>query len=201
MAGWNIVLDVTTQAGGAYGGEPFSIQPVITVNNKKGELQSSFEGRITVQVHTFPNGKYEPVWKEGESVPTAAADTFVSESVADGQVTFVGLGIDIAGEGRQLKFVVYDEHDLIMDNVIGDEFTVEVGERYRMGFVTQPEMAYGGAIFGSQPLLAIQDRGGNTVTDVNEGMVCCNDKTNQVYVYLAYISFLFLFAGCSSISN
>jgi len=42
---------------------------------------------------------------------------------------------------------------------------------YQLGIVTQPEMAFGGSVFGSQPVLAIQDRGGNTVTDVNEGVV------------------------------
>ena len=134
-----------------------------------------------MQTHTFPNGKYEPVWKEGEAVPTAATETYISESVVDGQAVFTGLGIDAAGEGYLLKFVLYDEHDLIMGSCFGDEFTVDVGERFRLDFVIQSEMAYGGSVFGSQPLLAIQDRGGNTVTDVNEGMVCCKDKV--VYIF------------------
>ena len=171
VAGWNIALSVTSQAGGAFGGEPFLIQPVVIVNNKKGELQSSFQGRMTVQAHTSLNGKYEAVWKEGEVVPTAASDTFISESVVNGQVAFAGLGIDTVGGGYQLNFVLCDEHGLIMGTAIGDEFTVNVGEKFQLGFVIQPEMAYGGSVFGSQPLLAVQDRGGNTVTDVSEGMV------------------------------
>ena len=172
VAGWNIALDVTTHAGGAFGGDPFSVQPIVTVNNKREELQSSFEGRVTVQIETttFPDGKYEPVWKEGEAVPTVA--TLVSEGVVDGRATFcTGLGIDASGEGYRLKYILHDEHGLIMGTVFGDEFAVEVGEKYRLGFVIQPEMAYGGSAFGSQPSLAILDRGGNVVTDVNEGTV------------------------------
>ena len=64
VVGWNIALDVTTQAGGAFGGSPFLVQPVVTVNNKRGELQRNFEGRATVQIGSFPNGRSVRVWKE-----------------------------------------------------------------------------------------------------------------------------------------
>lgn len=171
VVGWNIALNVTTQAGGAFGGSPFAVQPVITVNNKKGELQRSFEGRATVQIDSLPNGRYVHVWKKGDPMPPAAAQTFVSESVVDGQAIFKGLGIDTASQGYTLKFILYDEHDLVMGAVLGEEFTVEIGDAYQLSFVTQPETAYGGSVFGSQPILAIQDRGGNIVADVNEGMV------------------------------
>ena len=173
VLGWNIALRVTSQAGGAFGGEPFLIQPVVTIYNKQGELQSSFEGRVTVQLNTFPDGKYESVWKEGETVPTAASNTFVSEQVVNGHAVFTRLGIDAAGEGYQLKFVLHDENDLILGVVVGDLFNVEVGSRYKLGFIVHPEMAHGGSTFEYQPVLAIQDRGGNTVRDVNEGLVRC----------------------------
>ena len=60
-----------------------------------------------------------------------------------------------------------------MDTVISDEFAVTVGEMYQLDIVTQPEMAYGGSVFGSRPVLAILDRGHNICTDVNEGLVRC----------------------------
>lgn len=170
---WAISIVVTTQAAGAFGGEPFSTQPVVTVNNLRGELQTSFEGRVTVEIDASPGEKYVPVWKEGQAVPTAAAETFISESVVNGQAVFTGLGINTAGDGYRLKFVLYDEFDLVMGSVIGDDFTVVVGEMFQLGLVVQPEMAFGGSDFGSQPVLAVQDRGGNVVADVNEGMVRC----------------------------
>ena len=172
VLGWNIDISIIIQAGGAFGGEPFLTQPIVTVNNRKGELQSSFEGRVSVQSNASPNGKYEPVWKNGESVPTEDANTFISETVVGGRAVFSGLGIDVAGDGYQLKFVLYDEYGIIMGAVVGETFSVNVGERYKLGLVVPPEMANGGSVFQSQPVLAIQDRGGNTVIDVNDGTVC-----------------------------
>ena len=180
ITAWNIALETTTQINGCIGGEVCTIQPVITVNNKQGELQSSFEGRVTVEIDTsssannYDSRYYEPIWKEDEIVVPTADDesTFISQNVINGQAIFTGLGINTAGEGYQLKYVLYDEHELIMDIVIGHVFTVGIGERYQLEIVSQPEMAHGGSVFGSQPVLAILDRGGNVVTDVNEGMVC-----------------------------
>ena len=77
VQGWNIELVIQTQPGGAVGGEPFNIQPIIRVNNKKHELQQDFEGRVTVHIDSSPNSKYESVWKEGEAVPTLDEDTFI----------------------------------------------------------------------------------------------------------------------------
>ena len=58
-----------------------------------------------------------------------------------------------------------------MDTETGEQFAVEVGNRFALEITSQPEGAYGGNIFGNQPALAIIDRGGNIVTDVNEGTV------------------------------
>lgn len=172
VVGWNIALDVTTQAGGAFGGSPFIVQPIVTVNDKRGELRRNFEGRATVQIGSFSNGRSVRVWKEGEPITNAAAEsTFVSENVVDGQAIFKGLGIDAAGQGYTLQFTLYDEYDLVMGTVLGEEFDVVVGDAYRLELTTQPESAYGGSAFGSQPIAAIHDRGGNIVADVNEGMV------------------------------
>ena len=60
-----------------------------------------------------------------------------------------------------------------MDKVIGVQFAVEVGNRFALEIISQPESAYeyGGSVFGNQPALAIIDQGGNILTDVNEGTV------------------------------
>ncbi len=125
-----------------------------------------------MQIGSFPNGRSARVWKDGEPMPNAAAaGTFVSENVVEGRAIFKGLGIDAAGQSYVLKFTLYDEYDLVMGTVLGEEFDVLIGNAYRLGLTTQPETAYGGRAFGSQPIAAIQDRGGNIVADVNEGMV------------------------------
>ncbi len=167
---WNIALEVITQVDSAIGGEPFSTQPSVIVTDKKGEHQSSFEGRVAVQLNQHPNETFEPVWKEGLAVPTSNTDTHVSQDVIHGRVDFYGLGINAAGN-NQLRFTLFDEHDLIMATTIGDNFTVSVGGMHQLGLNTHPESAFGGAEFGIQPILSIQDRGGNIVEDVNEGVV------------------------------
>lgn len=181
VMGWNIAIDVSTHANGAVGGRSFAIQPVVLVTNNKGVMQHSFEGRVTVQIdHSSSFATEDDVgggrndvnlWKEGETTAASSSTTLVSQSVINGRVIFTGLGIDTAGSRYRLKFILYDEHDLIMDTAISDEFDVIVGDAYQLGWVTHPESAFGGSVFGSQPLVSIQDRGGNTVMDVNEGMV------------------------------
>lgn len=181
VTGWNIAIDVTTHANGAVGGRTFAIQPVVAVTDNKGIiLQHAFEGRVTVQIDPSSFATEDNVgggrndvnlWKEGETTAHVSGSTLVSQSVMNGRVIFTGLGIDTAGSRYRLKFILYDEHDLIMDTAVSDEFDVIVGESYQLGWVTHPESAFGGSVFGSQPLVSIQDRGGNTVMDVNEGMV------------------------------
>lgn len=181
VMGWNIAIDVSTHANGAAGGRSFAIQPVVLVTNNKGVMQHSFEGRVAVQIdHSSSFATEDDVgggrndvnlWKEGETTAASSSTTLVSQSVINGRVIFTGLGIDTAGSRYRLKFILYDEHDLIMDTAISDEFDVIVGDAYQLGWVTHPESAFGGSVFGSQPLVSIQDRGGNTVMDVNEGMV------------------------------
>jgi len=58
-----------------------------------------------------------------------------------------------------------------MGTVLGEMFDVEVGDAYRLELTAQPETAYGGSAFGSQTIVAIHDRGGNIMADVNGGMV------------------------------
>jgi hypothetical protein len=178
VLGWNIAMNVTTQPNGAVGGYPFAIQPIVSITNKKGELQQLFEGRVTVQIdYSFvtdnDGGRYavKNLWKEGDDDTAAAVNTIVTQGVMNGRAIFTGLGIDTAGSRYRLKFILYDEDNILMDTAVSDEFDVIVGMAYQLGWITHPESAFGGSVFGSQPLVSIQDRGGNTVIDVNEGMV------------------------------
>ena len=168
MHGWDVALEIITQANRAYGGEPFHTQPVVIVNNLKGELQSAFEGRVEVQL-VGDSIEHASLRRDDETTPTDSA--IISQDVIDGRAEFTGLNIDIAGEGYQLQFTLYDEDDLIMGTAVGEQITVEVGNRFKLDIVTHPESAYGGAVFGSQPVLAIKDRGGNVVSDTIEGSV------------------------------
>ena len=162
---WDLALEITTQAGGAYGGEAFLTQPILAVNNLLGELQTSYEGRVTVQL-LANNANHATLRRESDDTIS-----IISQDVTNGIAIFTGLSIDKADYGYQLQFTLYDEYDLVMDTETGEQFAVEVGNRFALEITSQPEGAYGGNIFGNQPALAIIDRGGNIVTDVNEGTV------------------------------
>jgi hypothetical protein len=130
------------------------------LNFAESKLVNAFRHYI-VKLGSFPNGRSVRVWKEAIPMPNAsAAGTFIPENVVDGQVIFKGLGIDAASRGYTLKFTLYNEYDLIMGTVFRKEFTVKVGYAYRLELSTQPETAYGGRAFGSQPIDALYDQGG-----------------------------------------
>ena len=134
VVGWNIALSVTAQVDGAVGGEPFATQPTVIVTDKSRGPQPSFVGRMTARTLALPDCDHdEPLCQEG-----ADADAAVAQDVAGGRVDFAGLGIDAAGEGYRLKFVLYDEHGLIMGEAAGDAFAVAVGERFRLAVTRLP---------------------------------------------------------------
>ena len=99
MHGWDVALEIITQANRAYGGEPFHTQPVVIVNNLKGELQSAFEGRVEVQL-VGDSIEHASLRRDDETTPTDSA--IISQDVIDGRAEFTGLNIDIAGEDRAL---------------------------------------------------------------------------------------------------
>jgi hypothetical protein len=158
--GWNIALEIIIQIDGANGGSPFQTQPAVAVNNLMGELQTTFEGRMGVRLISTD----AILRKDGE-----IGD--ISTVIIGGVATFSGLSIDVASEGYQLQFTLYDEYDLVMETVIGAPFVVEVGDPFALEVISQPESAFGGGVFGIQPVLAIKDRGGNIVAEVNGGTV------------------------------
>ncbi|KAL7554992.1 hypothetical protein ACHAWF_018570 [Thalassiosira exigua] len=179
VAGWNVLLSASTQASGARGGEAFDVQPSLIVTDKSGNLLTDFAGRATVEVQApLGVGGRGAVWREGS--PSSSADSSSSElavEVSDGAAVFAGLGIDAAGVGYRPTYVLRDEHGLILASVEGDEFDVSVGEAHDLGFVARPETAHGGIPFGSQPVAAVRDRGGNVATDASEGTVTVSLET------------------------
>jgi len=164
---WNIALSVTTQVSNAIGGEPFGTQPSVTVYDRKGNLQHSIIGNIHVNIHgSLAN--HEHLWREGG---LAKESTAVFATVVGGQAIFTGLGIDKAGIDYKLRFELRDEHNISLGEVLSEPFDVIVGPAYQIGIVVNPETAYGGMPWSTQPVVAIQDRGSNIVPSINSGEV------------------------------
>ena len=175
-AGWDIELFVTTQVSDALGGEAFGTQPVVTVYDRRGNKQYSIQATVVVDLYDSPTGYEDLHDKEGSNGEDREGEDFerggmYSAPVIGGEARFSGLLINAAGDGYTLRFLLKDEHDITLGNVIGDPFPVLVGEAHSIGLVTNPESAFGGTRWGTQPIVAVQDKGFNTVTDINTGEV------------------------------
>jgi RHS repeat-associated protein len=119
-----------------------------------------------------------------------------------GTASFTGCFVDRAGTYR---IVATDaENDSV--TTTSEPFTVSVGPAAQLVFVSQPGDAQGGTAFGSQPVLAVQDAGGNNVNaggsvqlSLTSGtgasgasFSCSNDPVN-----FNATTYLGSFAGCA----
>src|SRR5262249_126669 len=74
-----------------------------------------------------------------------------------GDATFSGCKIDLTGD-----YVLTATAGAA--TVDSDSFTVTVSAAAKLAFTTQPSDSTGGVAFGRQPVVSVQDAGGNTVT-------------------------------------
>ncbi len=135
----------TTQAAGAVGGTNFTTQPVVAV--RAGSANTSIHDQVTQVTLSISGG------------PAGAALTCTTNplTVVNGDATFAGCKIDKAGTYT------------LMASAPGltsatQSLTVTVGTATKLGFTTQPNNATVTQPFATQPVVAVQDAGGNTVT-------------------------------------
>jgi hypothetical protein len=89
---------------------------------------------------------------------------FVDDVVQD-----LDLQISRVGAGYTLKFIAVNTFNAPIAFTYSDEFEVTLGDPYTL--VLDPNMGpfLGGLPFGIQPSVVITDRGGNTITSIDEG--------------------------------
>ncbi|CAG0983824.1 hypothetical protein PLCT2_02068 [Planctomycetaceae bacterium] len=137
-------LVITTQPGGANGGSAFATQPVIEARDAGNVLASGFTGNVTAAISTGPAGTL---------LGTATI------ACVGGVATFTTLAIDLAGSGYVLTF-----NSGALTPANSNPFNVSVGPAAQIAVTTDPAGALGGAAFATQPVVEIQDAGGNLVT-------------------------------------
>ena len=135
-------LAFTREPAGATGGTAFSTQAVVTVQDAGGNTVTD---ETTVPTLTLTTG------------PGALSGC--SPSTAAGVTTFTGCTIDIAHAGDVLT--AYDAADGF--TTTSSSFDVTVGAPAQVVFTTQPSGAVAGSAFTGQPVVTIEDAGGNTV--------------------------------------
>jgi hypothetical protein len=142
-------LAFTQQPSGSTGGVAFPTQPKVTVFDAGGNLASTDTSTVTLAI------------KSGTGTAGAALNCTGGDSVAAvaGVATFSGCNVNKAGSSYQLTAT-----DSSMTPANSTAFTITVGPATHLGYTQQPGGATGGTPFTTQPVVAVQDAGGNTVT-------------------------------------
>ncbi len=143
-AGAPAKLAFTTQTTGGTGGTPWSIQPVVTVQDALGNTVTSDTSSVTLTISTNPG-----------SGTLSCTDNPVT-AVA-GVATFTDCNIDKVGTGYRIRAT-----DGSLTSATSSTFNITVGAPAQLAFTTQPRNTRTTSTFS--PRVAIQDAGGNTVT-------------------------------------
>jgi len=142
-------LVFTTSPSSSTGGIAFGTQPVVTVEDSGGNTVTSDNTSTVTLSITGGTGT-------AGATLTCTGNTVV---VSSGVATFAGCRIDKAGSNYKLHAV-----DGALTAADSATFNITVGPAAQVGFTQQPSNSTGGVAFGTQPTVAVQDAGGNTVT-------------------------------------
>jgi hypothetical protein len=139
-------LGFTQQPSGATGGTAFTAQPTVAVQDPYGNTVTTDTSNVTLAIGTNPGGG------------TLTCTTNPVAAIA-GVATFAGCKIDKVGTGYTLKAT-----DGSLSLATSSTFNVTAGAPAKLAFTQQPSSPTGGVSFTTQPKVAVQDAGGNTVT-------------------------------------
>ncbi len=132
-----------TQPGDGLGGQALSSQPDVTLTGISGNPVS---GSVQLSLKGGPAG----------AVLTCAINP---TPAGEGTAQFSGCSVNLAGT---YQLVAADTADAAI-TATSDSFTVSPGAAAQLGFVQSPTSATGGTAFATQPVVAVEDLGGNPV--------------------------------------
>ena len=144
-AGGITTLEITAAPASATGGSPFA-DVVVEASDAGGNPAAG-----TVALALVPELGTEGAVLTCPS-PTATA--------IRGMATFRGCSIDLAGKGYRLRATVAGAPNAIDTT---EAFDVSVGEAHHLDFRTSPGGGTGGTAWAQQPVVAVEDAGGNLV--------------------------------------
>ncbi len=139
-------LAFTTQPAGAVGGVAFTTQPVVAV--RAGASATGTNNNVSSVALTLNGG------------PVGAVLTCTTNpvTVTAGVAAFAGCKVDKAGT------YTLTATSSGLTSVTSSSFAVVAGAASKLGFTAQPGASVVTQAFAVQPVVAIQDAGGNTVT-------------------------------------
>jgi hypothetical protein len=143
-------LVVTTQPSGSTGGVVFATQPVITVEDSGGNTVTTDTSSVTLAI---------TAGTPATGGPGALACTTDPLAASAGVATFAGCEINTAGTNYTLTAT-----DGTLTSAVTSTLTITVGPAAKVGFTSSPGNTPIGSNFATQPVVAVQDAGGNTIT-------------------------------------
>ncbi len=144
-AGTATKIVFTTQPGGGTAGVTWSQQPAVTVQDNFGNRVTSSSASIVLSISANP----------GSGTLSGTATLAASSGIA----TFSGLSIDKVGTGYALT-----ASSSGLTGTTSSGFNIIAGAASKLAFITQPTGGTAGSVWSQQPVIAVQDAFGNTVT-------------------------------------
>jgi len=142
-------LAFTTQPSSSNtAGAPLGTQPVVTIQDAGGNTVTTSTAAVTLAITL------------GTGASGAALSGNTTVNAVNGVATFSGLSVNLVGSGYTLGAT-----SGALTPATSSAFTVTAGAAAKLAFTTQPSSSNtAGASFDTQPVVTIQDAGGNTVT-------------------------------------
>ena len=134
----------TTQPAGATGGTAFTTQPVVTVQDASGNTVTNNTSNVVLSITGAP-----------DAVLTCTNNTVAA---AAGVANFAACNIDDAAT------YTLTAADTGLVSATSASLVVAVGAAAELTFIGQPVGSSAGSSFFAQPIVAVQDAGGNTLT-------------------------------------
>jgi len=149
LAGQPAKLAFTASPGGGTLGVAFPVQPVVTIQDAGGNTVTSSTVSVTLAIASGTGTSGAALSCTGGLTKTAVA----------GVATFSGCAISKAGSGFALKA---SSGSLVAAMSVSVD--VAAGPPAKLAFTTQPGGGAAGAAWTVQPVVTVQDAGGNTAT-------------------------------------
>ncbi len=133
------------------GGSAFPTQPVVTIEDAAGNTVTSNNSAVTLSItsNTGTSG-------------AGLSCTNNTVTASSGVATFSGCYINLSGSGYTLTA----QDPSLTSGISAPAFNVSVGPAAQLAFTTEPggSPLTAGSPFPTQPVVAVEDAGGNTVT-------------------------------------
>jgi hypothetical protein len=172
-------LVITTSPSGSTGGVAFVTQPVVAVEDRTGIVVASDTSAVTLTLQSAVGATL-----------TCAANP---RSAVAGIATFNGCAVDKPGTYTLIA------SDGALTTATTAAFTITVGPAAKLAFTASPTDSFVNGVFVAQPVVTIQDAGGNTITSstasvtlaVTGGTLACTANPKAAVAGVA------TFAGCT----